>query len=70
MECFAFGGATVRFASVHDANHTISPPPSYEGSPHCSKDKKPFALSRRKTPDNKIISWQGAMPISQNDFAW
>ncbi|MDY4780531.1 MAG: hypothetical protein SO193_02815 [Sodaliphilus sp.] len=74
MECFAFGGATVRFASLetsfHAANHTIPPPPSYEGSPHCSKDKKPFALSRRKTPDNKIISWQGAMPISQNDFAW
>ncbi|MDY5562868.1 MAG: hypothetical protein SPF68_07580 [Sodaliphilus sp.] len=39
MECFAFGGATVRFASVHAANYTIPPPPSYEGSPHCSKDK-------------------------------
>ena len=43
MECFAFGGATVRFASLetsfHAANHTIPPPPSYEGSPHCSKDK-------------------------------
>ncbi|MDY3008821.1 MAG: hypothetical protein SOZ98_03815 [Sodaliphilus sp.] len=39
MECFAFGGATVRFASVHAANHTIPPPPSYEGSPHCPKDK-------------------------------
>ncbi|MDY4734132.1 MAG: hypothetical protein SO255_06965, partial [Sodaliphilus sp.] len=39
MECFAFGGATVRFASVHAANHTIPPPPSYEGSPHCTKDK-------------------------------
>ncbi|MDY5380925.1 MAG: hypothetical protein SPG73_07205 [Sodaliphilus sp.] len=39
MECFAFGGATVRFASVHAANHTIPPPPSYEGSPPCPKDK-------------------------------
>ncbi|MDY3749636.1 MAG: hypothetical protein SO068_07955 [Sodaliphilus sp.] len=39
MECFAFGGATVRFASVHAANHTIPPPPSYEASPHCTKDK-------------------------------
>ena len=32
MECFAFGGATVRFASLetsfHAANHTIPPPPS------------------------------------------
>ena len=43
VECFAFGGATVRFAlletSFHAANHTIPPPPSYEGSPHCPKDK-------------------------------
>ena len=43
VECFAFGGATVRFASletsIHAANHTIPPPPSYEGSPHCPKDK-------------------------------
>ncbi|MDY4685502.1 MAG: hypothetical protein SO364_03820 [Sodaliphilus sp.] len=43
MECFTFGGATVRFASLetsfHAANHTITPPPSYEGSPHCTKDK-------------------------------
>ncbi|MCI6626188.1 MAG: hypothetical protein MR747_08895 [Bacteroidales bacterium] len=39
VECFAFGGATVRFASLetsfHAANHTIPPPPSHEGSPHC-----------------------------------
>ena len=43
VECFAFGGATVRFASLetcfHAANHTIPPPPSYEGFPHCPKDK-------------------------------
>ena len=43
VECFAFGGATVRFASLetsfHAANHTIPPPPSYEGLPHCPKDK-------------------------------
>ena len=43
VECFAFGGATVRFASLetsfHAANHTIPPPPSYEGLPLCSKDK-------------------------------
>ena len=43
VECFAFGGATVRFASLetsfHAANHTIPPPPSYEGTPHCPKDK-------------------------------
>ena len=43
VECFAFGGATVRFASLetsfHAANHTIPPPPSYEGYPHGPKDK-------------------------------
>ena len=25
--------------SFHAANHTIPPPPSYEGLPHCPKDK-------------------------------
>ncbi|MCI7032628.1 MAG: hypothetical protein MR897_04285 [Bacteroidales bacterium] len=43
MECFAFGGGTVRFASLetsfHAANHTIPPPPSNEGYPRCPKDK-------------------------------
>ena len=43
MECFAFGGAIVCFASLetsfHAANHTIPPPSSYEGLPLCSKDK-------------------------------
>ena len=43
VECFAFGGATVRFASLetsfHAANHTIPPPPSHEGYPLCTKDK-------------------------------
>jgi hypothetical protein len=43
VECFAFGCVTVRFASLetsfHAANHTIPPPPSYEGYPLCPKDK-------------------------------
>ena len=43
VECFAFGGGTVRFASLetsfHAANHTVPPPPSYEGYPLCPKDK-------------------------------
>ena len=43
VECFAFGCATVRFASLetsfHVANHTVPPPPSYEGLPLCPKDK-------------------------------
>ena len=48
VECFAFGGATVRFASLetsfHSANHTIPPPPSYEGYPLCPKDKNCITL--------------------------
>ena len=43
VECFAFGVLIVRFAaletSFHAANHTITPPPSYEGYPLCPKDK-------------------------------
>ena len=43
VECFAFGGVTVHFApletSFHAANHTIPPPPFYEGYPLCPKDK-------------------------------
>ncbi|MDY3007538.1 MAG: hypothetical protein SOR86_00665 [Sodaliphilus sp.] len=48
MECFVFGGATVRFASLetsfHAANHTIPQPPSYEVLPRCPKDenRSPF----------------------------
>ena len=41
VECFAFGVGIVHFASLetsfHAANHTIPPPPSYEGIPRCSK---------------------------------
>ena len=52
MECFAFGGAIVCFASLetsfHAANHTIPPPPSYEGLPLCPKDK----TTRRFTAKN------------------
>ena len=59
VECFAFGGATVRFASLetsfHAANHTIPPPPSYEGSPHCPKDKN-------RSP------FHGEKPLIENDF--
>ncbi len=74
VECFAFGGATVRFASLetsfHAANHTIPPPPSHEGYPHCPKDKNRSPLHGEK---NLIIKWfLGKKPhqTSQNDFAW
>ncbi|MCI7585919.1 MAG: hypothetical protein MSS95_08740 [Bacteroidales bacterium] len=43
MECFAFGDATVRLASLkasfHATNHTIPPQPSFEGLPLYTKDK-------------------------------
>ncbi|MDY3881866.1 MAG: hypothetical protein SOZ50_01160 [Sodaliphilus sp.] len=53
VECFAFGGAIVRFApletSVHAANHTIPPPPSYEGLSRCPKDKNRSPFHGEKT---------------------
>ena len=60
VECFAFGGATVRFAaletSFHAANHTIPPPPSNEGYPLCTKDKNRSPFHGEK-PLIKIILW-------------
>ena len=60
VECFAFGGATVRFAaletSFHAANHTIPPPPSYEGSPLCPKDKNRSPFHGEKTLIVRMIS--------------
>ncbi len=53
VECFAFGGATVRFASLktnfHAAHHTVPPPPSYEGPPLCPKDKNRSLFHGEKT---------------------
>ena len=61
VECFASGGATVRFASLetsfHAANHTIPPPPSYEGYPLCSKDKNLSPFHGEKPLDDKMNSW-------------
>ena len=58
VECFAFGGAIVRFApletSFHAANHTIPPPPSYEGYPLCTKDKNRSPFHGEKT---LMIKW-------------
>ena len=66
VECFAFGGATVRFASLetsfHAANHTIPPPPSYEGCPLCPKDKNRSPFHGEKTPDDNMISWKEIVP--------
>ena len=75
VECFAFGGATVRFASLetsfHAANHTIPPPPSYEGYPLCPKDKNRSPFHGEKPPDDNMISCKEVVcQISPNDFAW
>ena len=52
VECFAFGGATVRFVSLetsfYAANHTIPPPPSYEDLPLSPRIK----TARRFTAKN------------------
>ncbi|MCI7585264.1 MAG: hypothetical protein MSS95_05340 [Bacteroidales bacterium] len=60
MECFAFGIGIVRFASsetsFHAANHTIPPPPSYEGLPLCPKGKNRSPFHGEK-PLIKIILW-------------
>ena len=69
VECFAFGGATVRFASLetsfHAANHTIPPPPSNEGCPLCPKDKNRSPFHGEKTPDNKKFPGRRLNQISQ-----
>ena len=46
--------------SFHAANHTIPPPPSYEGLPRCPKDKNRSPFHGEKTPDDKMISWKKA----------
>ena len=68
LECVAFGGATVRFASLetsfHAANHTIPPPPSYEGLPLCPKDKNRSPFQGEK-PLKIVICFYEAMPKRQ-----
>ena len=62
VECFAFGGATVRFASLetsfHAANHTIPPPPSYEGYPRCSKDKNRSPSAKKNLMIKRFLASQ------------
>ena len=69
VECFAFGGATVHFASLetsfHAANHTIPPPPSNEGCPLCPKDKNRSPFHGEKTPDGKKFLGRRSYQISQ-----
>ncbi|MDD7053078.1 MAG: hypothetical protein PUI23_06570, partial [Bacteroidales bacterium] len=74
VECFAFGGATVRFASLetsfHAANHTIPPPLSYEGYPHCPKDKNRSPFHGEKPLIKKLFLGWWLCQFSPNDFAW
>ncbi|MBS7393474.1 MAG: hypothetical protein KIG90_03550 [Muribaculaceae bacterium] len=60
VECFAFGGATVRFASLetsfHAPNHTVTPPPSCKGLQLCPKDKNRSPFHGEK-PLIQIILW-------------
>ena len=74
MECFAFGGATVCFASLetsfHAANHTIPPPPSYEGYPLCPKDKNLSQFNGEKPLMIKLFNGRRLYQIFQNDFVW
>ncbi len=62
VECFAFGGATVHFASLetsfHAANHTIPPPPSYEGFPLCSKDKNRSPSAKKNLMIKRFLASQ------------
>ena len=74
VECFAFGGATVRFASLetsfHAANHTIPPPPSYEGIPHCPKDKNRSPFHGEKPLMIKWFLEKNRINSPKTDFAW
>ena len=69
VECFAFGGGIVRFASLetsfHATNHTIPPPPSNEGCPLCPKDKNRSPFHGEKTPDGKKFLGRRLYQISQ-----
>ena len=72
VECFAFGGATVRFASLetsfHAANHTIPPPPSYEGSPHCPKDKNRSPFHGEKHNPVGTRYFESTEKVEKRDF--
>ncbi|MDY4688652.1 MAG: hypothetical protein SO408_09220 [Sodaliphilus sp.] len=61
VECFASGGATVCFASLetsfHAANHTIPPPPYYEGLPLCPKDKNRSPFHGEKPLMKRVSYW-------------
>ena len=73
VECFAFGGATVRFASLE----TVSMPPTTQTlrhpltrAFHVAPRIKTARRFTAKTPDDNMISWKKAESNLPNDFAW
>ena len=54
--------------SFHAANHTIPPPPSYEGLPLCSKDKNHSPFHGKKPLMIKWITGRRSYQISQKRF--
>ena len=40
--------------------------------PNCewNQKQKPLAVSRRKTPDDNMMSWKEVLSTFPNDFAW
>ena len=54
--------------SFHATNHTIPPPPSYEGYPLCPKDKNRSPFHGEKPLMIKYFLEGGC--IKSNDFAW
>ena len=60
VECFAFGGATVRFASLESSFHaaTQSLRHPLTRAHHIAPRIKTARRSRRKTPGDKMNSWK------------
>ena len=55
--------------SFHAANHTIPPPPSYEGYPLCPKDKNHSPFHGEKPLMIKYFLGKKPHQISKNDNA-
>ena len=53
--------------SFHAANHTIPSPPSYEGYPHCPKDKNRSPFHGEKP---QMIKYFLGKKLKHPDFAW
>ena len=72
VECFAFGGATVRFASLETSSHATHQSLRHPltRAHHIAPRIKTARRSRRKTPGDKMNSWKEVVSNFPNDFAW